>query len=109
MRVSPTATIDRRVRPDLDFVFDDDPADLGDLVVGAVRAVREAEPVAADDGAVLEHHPVSDLHALANRHAAVDHAVVADLRVAADGHVRMHDRAIRAPSPTTANARCPRR
>ena len=70
----------------------DHAADLRDLVVRAVGRPREPEPVAADDGAVLDDDAVADPHALANRDARVDHAVVADLRLAADGHVRMHDR-----------------
>ena len=72
----------------------------------AVRAAREAEPVAADDDAVLENRRGCRSNALADGHAGVDHAVVADLDLPAD-----HRRAacttvrapMRAPSPMTAN------
>ena len=46
--------IDRRVGADLDVVFDHDVGVLRDLEVRAVRLPREAEPVAADDRAVLQ-------------------------------------------------------
>ena len=53
-RLADRRPIDRRVGADLDVVFDDDGRDLRDLLVRAVVAAREAEPVAADDGAVLD-------------------------------------------------------
>ena len=60
IRVSPTAGRSIAVlRADLDVVFDDDAADLRNLVVGAVRPPREAEAVAADDRAVLDDDAIA--------------------------------------------------
>src|SRR5262249_26352082 len=59
-------SIDRRVGANLDVVFDDDAADLGNLLMGAIRPRGEAEAVAADDGAVLNDDAIANLHALAN-------------------------------------------
>ena len=72
MRVSPTAgPIDRRVRADLDVVFDDDVGELRNLQVRPVCLRREAEAVAADDDAVVQDHAMADRDALADRrHAA---------------------------------------
>ena len=83
-RLAHRRTIDRRVRADLDVVFDRDAADLRNLVVRAVGAPREAEAVAADDRAVLDDHAVADADALAHRDARVQDAVVADHGLAAD-------------------------
>ncbi len=52
--------IDRRVGADLDVVLDHDRRDLRNLLVRAVVAMREAEAVAADDGAVLDHAACAD-------------------------------------------------
>ena len=57
-RLADRRTIDRRVRADLDVVFDDDAADLRNLQVRAVRPAREAEAVAADHGAVVHDDAV---------------------------------------------------
>ncbi len=84
-------SIDRGLCADLDVVFDDDSADLRNLVVGAVGPLREAEPVAADDGAVLDDDAIADPHPLANRDARVEDAVVANLRLPADHDVRIDD------------------
>src|SRR5215218_5858082 len=59
-------TIDRRIRANLDVVFDDDIGDLRNLLVRAVGSMGEAEPVAADDGAVLNHAPRADYDAFAD-------------------------------------------
>ena len=91
-RLADGRTIDRRIRADLHVVFDDDAADLRNLFVGAVAATREAEAVAADHDAVLQHDAAADADALADRDLGVDDAVVADLRKASDRDVRMHDR-----------------
>ena len=53
-RLADRRPIDRRVGADLDVVFDDDVGVLRDLQVRAVRLPREAEAVAADDGAVVQ-------------------------------------------------------
>ena len=96
-RLADGRPIDRRVRADLHVVFDDDAADLRDLLVGAVAAMREAEAVAADDGAVLQDDAVADTNTLADRDVGVDDAVVANLRKASDRHVRVHDGACADP------------
>src|SRR6185312_7362215 len=57
---SVSRTIDRGVGADLHVVFDHHPANLRDLVVRAVGALREAEPVAADHRAVLHDHAVAE-------------------------------------------------
>ena len=85
MRVSPTAG-----RSIVEFApistssSIDHAADLRDLLVGAVAALREPEAVAADHDAVLQDDAVADAHALADRDVGVDDAVVADLRKASD-------------------------
>ena len=85
--------VDRGVGADLDVVFDDDAADLRDLLVRAVGVAREAEAVAADHRAVLHDHAVAELHALADRHARMQDAVVADAGVRTDDDVGVDDRA----------------
>ena len=92
-RLAHGRTIDGRVGADLDVVLDDDAADLRNLVMRAVGAAREAEAVAADDGAVLEDDAVAEADALADRDARVQHAVVADLDLPADRRRAVHDRA----------------
>ena len=69
-RLADRRAIDRRVRADLDVVFDHDVAVLRDLEVRAVLLPREAEAVAADDDAVVQRHAVADDDALANRRPA---------------------------------------
>ena len=84
--------IDRRVRADLDVVFDDDDAVLRDLVVDAVRVGDVAVAVAADHGAVLHHHTAAQHRTFAHRHARVHDAVLADPDAGPEHHVRVeHD------------------
>ena len=45
--------VHRRVGPDLHVVLEDDPPDLGDVDVAALRILRVPEPIAADHGAAL--------------------------------------------------------
>ena len=59
-RLADRRPIDRRVRADLDVVFDDDVGVLRDLQVRAVGLLGEAEAVAADDGAVLQDDAIAD-------------------------------------------------
>ena len=77
-RLADGGAIDRRIRPNLHVVFDDDIADLRDLLVSAIRACGEAEAIAADDRAVLNDDAVAELHAFPDRNLGVDHAVVTD-------------------------------
>ena len=86
--------IDRRVRADLDVVFDDDDAGLRNLLVRAVGAPDEAVAVGADHRAVLDDHAVADDDALADGHVRVNDAVVADDGAVADAHIRIDHRAI---------------
>ena len=81
-RLADRRAIDRRVGADLDVVFDHDVGVLRNLQVRAVLLPREAEPVAADDDAVVQRHAIADDDALANRDLRVDDAVVADPRAA---------------------------
>ena len=61
IRVSPTAGRSIVVlRADLDVVFDHHVGELRNLQMRAVRLPREAEAVAADDGAVLHDHAIAD-------------------------------------------------
>ena len=71
----------------------------------AVRPAREAEAVAADDGAVLQDDAMADANALADRDARVDDAVVADLgsRPIVTCECTIVRAPMRAPSPTTTN------
>ena len=102
-RLPHCGAIDRRVGADFDIVLDDHAADLRNLVVGPVGLTGEAEPVAADHGAVLDDDPVADRHALAHGDAGVDDAVVPDHGLVTNGDVRMEDRA-RADSRAGADA-----
>ena len=77
-RLADGGAIDRRVRADLDVVLDRRRRRSAGSCGACRRALREAEAVAADDGAVLDDDAVADLHALADRDARVDHAVLAD-------------------------------
>ena len=61
-------------------------------MVGAIGTAREAEPVAADDGAVLHHDTIAEPHALADRRARMEDAVVANAGARANGDVRVDDR-----------------
>src|SRR5258705_8473901 len=92
-RLADRGTIDRRVRPDLDIVLDRHTADLRDLVVGPVGLMGRPEPVAADDGAVLNDDAVADRDPLAQRYARVDYAVVPDDAAFPQPHARIPDRA----------------
>ena len=104
-RLADRRPIDRRIGADLHVVFDHDAADLRNLVVGAVGAPREPEPVAPDDRAVLQDDAVADDDALADRDTRVHDAVVADDRAGADRDVRVDDRAgaDAAPAPMQTN------
>ena len=93
-RLADRRTIDRRVRAELDVVFDDDGGDLRDLLVRAVAAADEAVAVAADHDAVLQDDAIADRHALADRDVGMDHAVGADARAGADRDVGKDDRAV---------------
>ena len=86
--------IDRRIRPDLHVVFDDDVALLRDLVMNALVVGDEAEPVTANHRSVLHDDARADDRAVANRDAGVEDRVVADLRFGADDDVRVEDDAI---------------
>ena len=59
-RLADRRPIDRRVRADLDVVFDDDVAVLRNLEMRAVRLLDEAEAVAADHRAVLHDDAMAD-------------------------------------------------
>ena len=59
-RLADGRAIDRRVRADLDVIFDHDDARLRNLLMGAVGPPHEAIAVAADDRAVLHHDAVAD-------------------------------------------------
>ena len=76
-RLVQRGAVDRGQRADLDVVLDHHDADLRDLLVAALRVLREAEAVAADHGAVLHDHAVAQAAALAHLHARVQHAVLA--------------------------------
>ena len=65
-RLADRRTIDRRVRANLDVVFDHDIAVLRDLEVRAVLLPREAVAVAADDDAVVQRDAIADDDALAD-------------------------------------------
>ena len=91
-RFADRRSIDRRVRADLDVVFDDDVGELRNLQMLSVRIFREPEPVAADDGAVEHDNAIAELHALANRYVSMEDAVVADNRAGTDYRVRIDDR-----------------
>jgi hypothetical protein len=101
-RVRPGPTVDGAIGPDLDAVFDDDPAELGHIEI-AFRVQREPEPSIADantrmnltttaDHAIVQGHVRTDLGGRAHDHAIADHRVGADpavrpnLRAGPDHH-----------------------
>ena len=57
-RLADRGPIDGGVCATFDVVLDDDAADLGNLLVRAVRPPREAEAVAADHGGILHDDPI---------------------------------------------------
>src|SRR5262249_37312166 len=85
-------SIDRAVRADLDVVLDDDGGGLRDLEMRAIRLLREAEALAADDHAVVEDDAVTDNGPLADRGMRANHAVVADGGAGANRDVWIQDR-----------------
>ena len=85
--------VDRGQRADLDVVLDHHDADLRDLLVAALRVLREAEPVRPDHGAVLHDHAVAQAAALAHLHARVQQAVRAHLDARVEHDVGVQDRA----------------
>ena len=92
-RLADGRSIDGRVRANLHVVFDDDVRVLRNLQMGAVGLLGEAEPVAADDRAVLHDDAIADDDPLANRDVRMEDAVVADARAATDDDIGIDDRA----------------
>src|SRR5215203_6664733 len=90
-RLADGRTVDRRVRPHLDIVLDDDDGALRDLAMRTVRTRHEPVAVAADNGTVLDDDAGAEDAPLAHRHVRVQQAVVPDGRAAADHDVRMND------------------
>jgi hypothetical protein len=90
-RFADGGSVDRRVRANLDVVFNHDSPDLRDLLVAAVLPSREAVPVTANHDAVLQDDATADLHAFADGDVRMNQAVLADAGIAPDRHVRMDD------------------
>ncbi len=119
-RLADRRTIDRRVRADLDVVFDHDGGVLRDLEVRAVGLRDEPEAVAADDRAVLQRRrgcrctrSRTDTCAWITQSSPIDRAV-ADHRTGIDDRARAdrwrrrrHSRARRSTHrrPSCASAR----
>ena len=59
-RLTDGGPVDRRVRADLDIVFDRDAAVLRDLEMRAVGLLRKTVSVASDDDAVVEGDAVAE-------------------------------------------------
>src|SRR5581483_2772145 len=77
--------INRRIRANLDVIFNFEPADLRKLFVTAGRWVPNvAESVAADHGACMDDHTIADPSSRVHRDIRIDLAVLADLDLAAD-------------------------
>ena len=96
------AAVDGGVRADLDVVADRHAADLRHLDPGAFLG-REAEAVAADDGARLHDAARAETHVMADEHARDQPRVVADDRAALD-HGAGPDEAARADARALADA-----
>ena len=90
-RLSDRGAIDGCVGADLDIVFDHDVGVLGNLEMRSVGLFREAEAIAAEDGAVLHDDTVAQDDAFADRDLRIDEAVLADARAGADDHVWIND------------------
>ena len=82
-----------------DVVFDDDRRALRDLQVRAVGLLREPEPFASHDDAVLQHDAVADHDVIANGDLRAHDAVVADARTLTDADVGINNRPAANASP----------
>lgn len=82
-RTTERATIDSRVRTQLDVVFDNDCANLRKLVVTHVAA-NITKAVGANDNSRVQNDSVADCHAVFNENIRMDNAVRADADVIAD-------------------------
>src|SRR5262245_10551551 len=77
------AAIDRRVRADLNVVFDGNCADLRKLVIAHVAA-HISETIGADDDTSVDNHSIADCDAVFNEDIWMDNAVRPDYHVFPD-------------------------
>ena len=82
-RTTERATIDSRVRAQLDVVFDNYCANLRKLMITHVIA-NITKAVGANDNACVQNDSVADCHAVFNENIRMDNAVLADTDVIAD-------------------------
>ena len=103
-RFAQRGAVYRRERLNLDIVFQNRDAGLDDLELVARVGFRKAKPVASDDHAVVERHPVADAAEFAHGHMGMGGEIVANLAALVENDVRMNDRPapIRTCSPITA-------
>src|ERR1043166_4307061 len=79
-RLAHRGPVDRRERLDFHVVLNHGDAALNNLAMRAIRALGEAESVAADDHAVLQRHTMPDAAVLAHHRMRVSVEMIADLR-----------------------------
>ena len=90
-RLANGGAVDSHVGPDLDIVFDHEPADLWNFPVSAIGHARKAEAVASEHGTVLDDDPVADRDTLTDRDVTVDQAVCTDRGAASDRGMGVDD------------------
>src|SRR5262249_56904956 len=84
-------SIDRALGADLDVIFENNDADLGNFDQVPL-AFDEPEAVGSNYRAIHDGHSIADAAALADRHVAVADEIVADTDVRVDGGVGMNHR-----------------
>ena len=76
-------SINGRIRPNFDIVFNDHGSDLRDFVVSVANRC-ESETVAADDRAGVDDHPVANGYLFSNADMWIDKTIGTDLASFAD-------------------------
>src|SRR5688572_30423550 len=93
-RLADRRAIDRRIRTDLDIVFDHNPADLRDLEPTFLFILGISKTVRSDRRVVMDDAIRTDLAILANGDARMYHRPLADRDTVVDRHVRVNADAI---------------
>src|SRR5579863_4127208 len=80
-RFSDGGAVDAGVRLNFDVILDHDGRILHNFVPSAIRAFREAEPVAPDHRAVLKDYPVPDGASFSHHRLRMREEMIANSRV----------------------------
>jgi hypothetical protein len=87
-------TVNRRIRAQLNVVFDDDCRYLRDLLVGPIPTTDEAVPVAPENNAVLKNNPIPNGHTLADGDIRVNDAITSNVSVGPNRHAWKDDASV---------------